>query len=194
MNILNDNGNYQSHLSDVVRQCNEYKSPSSIPPKLRTEYPNGLELPKNWKTLKELHDKVSVEYSKIKAEDNNKPIEYTPEEFQLHGLKEGNIELILPSEGATLVAWGKDQSHCVASYADRAARKELMILGVRVDDVHKYTLELRIHEKHIPRVKSEKVTTNAEDILELNVESDYQIERTVEIYQFRTQENCGKAY
>ncbi len=160
--ILSDTESHQGYLTDIANQWNAYKDPSSIPGKLRHEYPNGLELPK-FQTLKELHDKVSADYNKIKAEDNNKTIPYTETEWQLHGLKKDGVELMLPSEGATLVTWGKEQNHCVASYAERAASKETLIVGVKVYGKHLYTLEVRVQEHQRP-VKPEPQIMSSRDM------------------------------
>lgn len=191
-NVIDDQDNYLSTLGDVVNQFSEYKEANSIPGKLRTQYPNGLELPKNWKTLKELHDKVSADYNKIKAEDNNKVIEYSPTEFQLHGMVKENIELMLPSEGSVLVSWGKSQSHCVASYADRAAMKSCIIMGVKVDGVHTYTLELRSHEIQRPIKAEEQLVNDVKEIL--NATSPAIERETVlacDVVQFRGNHNSN---
>ena len=131
--------------------------------KLREKYPNGLELPKNWKTLKELHDKVSVMYNEIKAEDNNKTISYDEVEWGLHGMRKDNIELILPSEGKTLVEWGAEQNHCVASYAERAAAKECIIVGVKINGKHLYTIDLRVSKRTIPVPPTEVIFDSKSD-------------------------------
>lgn len=149
MKIMMEDKDFDYSLRDVASQIAEYDSVDKIPYKLRFDYPEGLRVPKNWKTFKELHDKVSVDYKRIKAEDNNKTIPYTEVEWGLHGMKKDNIELVLPSEGKTLVEWGSTQEHCVASYADRAANKECLIMGIKVDGEHKYTAELRIHQREI---------------------------------------------
>jgi hypothetical protein len=161
--IMSNEDASSSYLSDVASQYNTYKDPLSIPYKLRAEYPNGLEIPKNWKDLKELHDKVSADYNKIKAEDNNKTIPYSELEWQLHGLSKDNVTLVLPSEGSKLVEWGKEQSHCVASYSDRAANKECLIVGVKVHGKHLYTLEVRVTEHQRP-IKPEPQIMSSKDL------------------------------
>ncbi len=160
--LLGEADSTQGYLTDIVNQWNTYKDPDSIPSKLRSQYPNGLELPR-FQTLKELHDKVSTDYNKIKAEDNNKTIPYTETEWQLHGLKKDGIELVLPSEGATLVTWGKEQNHCVASYAERAASKDCLIVGVKIYGKHLYTLEVRVQEHQIP-VRPEPQIMSSKDM------------------------------
>lgn len=183
-NILQAKENYIGLIQDTLNQFTEYKNATSIPNKLKTQFPNGLELPKNWKTLRELHDKVSVDYNKIKAADNNKTIEYSETEFQLHGMVQDNIEFVLPSEGATLVEWGKDQEHCVASYADRAAQKACIILGVKLDGDHQYTLEIRTHRHITPVPPTEQIAQGFEEPL-------FEIER-IEEYSYQIQQFHGK--
>lgn len=184
MKIMTEIKDFDNHLRDVAEQVSKYDTVDKIPYKLRFDYPEGLRVPKNWKTFKELHDKVSAEYNRIKAEDNNKTIPYSEVEWGIHGMRKDNVELVLPSEGKTLVEWGSVQEHCVASYADRAANKECIIMGVKVDGVHKYTVELRIDTREIP--------VPPKQIIALGLEAEAPvIERKIQ-YSFRIQQFYAK--
>ncbi len=198
--ILENPDANNSYLNDMANQYRTYKDPASIPGKLRGEFPNGLELPKSWKDIRELHDKISANYNKIKAADNNKTIPYTETEWQLHGHRESNVELILPSEGATLVTWGQEQGHCVASYAERAARKDCLIVGVKINGQHLYTMEVRTKEHQRPVKPEPMLMTSHKFSDENNLPGMEQIERisvwSYEINQFygyknRTPEDYG---
>lgn len=144
LHLLADGGGGSGLLNDTIRQYNRYHIPESIPPRLKDKYPNGIKIPKNFKDIKELHDKISVQYNEIKGEDNNKSIPYSENEFRLHGFKIDNIELVLPSEGKTLVMWGKIFKNCVASYIDRAATKKLLIVGVKINGKLLYIVEVKV--------------------------------------------------
>jgi len=135
----------KSYLRDLINQYNEYKDPDLIPPKLRGKYHKGIVVPKKVKSIQELHDKISAQYNEIKAADKNKTIPYTAQEFELHGHRYKDVELILPSEGSVLVEWGKTLSHCIASYAERASKKEILLVGVKVCGKLLYTLEIKVY-------------------------------------------------
>ncbi|HBI00546.1 MAG TPA: hypothetical protein DDY18_02875 [Flavobacterium sp.] len=164
MKLMTDSEVLDYQLRDVADQISKYDTVDKIPYKLRFEYPEGLRVPKNWKTLKELHDKVSADFNIIKAEDNNKTIPYTADEWAIHGMTKDNVELVLPSEGKTLVAWGADQQHCVASYADKAANKECIIMGVKVNGIHTYTVELRLTYKEVLVASKQMVVDKLEEL------------------------------
>lgn len=136
-----------NEIRDTVTQYKEYNEYDKVPFKLRGKYKNGIEIPKNFKDIKELHDKISTQYNELKAEAKNRDIPYTPDEFKLHGYKKNNVELVLPSEGSVIVKWGKDMGHCIASYAERAANKKIVIMGVKVMGNLTYNIELKLDSK-----------------------------------------------
>jgi hypothetical protein len=159
-NLLN---NTEIHLLDDIRiQYEAYKDPDKIPRKLKEKYPDGLTYPKKVKTLKELHDKISQQYREIKAEAENKKIEYAENELVLDGLEVDGFKFVLPHESKTLVQWGADMKNCVASYADKAARKDCLLIGVEIDGALAYNIEMGFVEEFRvsdgQKVKSGKLT------------------------------------
>jgi hypothetical protein len=141
---------------DVERQLTEFRAPESIPESLRASYPEGLKMPRSWKTFKELHDKVSRGYNEIKAEANNKKIEYPADlpHLALDGVVLGRPEGLpenqpyepvtarLPRETKELVEWGRKLNICIASYADRAQSGHLVLVGFFKGDEVVYAMEM----------------------------------------------------
>lgn len=163
LRLLRENSEFNQHpgyLTDITEQYNKYCNPDSIPPKLRSKYLNGLEIPK-FQTLKELHDKISRDYNEIKTEEANRPFEFTEEEWKLHGYKIGNVEIVLPSEASVVVDWGKQLKHCIASYTEGMARKDYLLLGVKVNGKLLYTLQVyttNLTDANNPEQKRYKIT------------------------------------
>ena len=154
--------NYQVNwLSDIVRQLEKFKHVDKLSPKAREIYPNGLEMPKKWKTTKELHDLISRDYNRIKALDRLKDVKYTDALMKLNGLDFGNNWWSeLPKDTARIVEYGHVLGHCVASYADRCALdNETVILSINHNLDPIYTLELVRHhaagydENNVPVLK-----------------------------------------
>ena len=146
-------------VKDAAQQCEAYNDPQKIPYRLRTKYKNGINIPKNFKNFKELHDKISAQYNEIKAEEKNKEIPYTEDEFKLHGYSKKEVEFVLPAEGKTVVEWGQKFKHCIASYIDRAAKKECVLIGVKVKGELKYTMEIILDSKVKWQEKRKKFQT-----------------------------------
>jgi PcfJ-like protein len=129
-------------LYDAVRMLKEFDSQEKIPLALRERYSRGLTADFKFKTLQEFHDKISVEYTTIKGESSRKLIPVHEIYGQLNGREKNGLKLIVPQNTTYLSVWGKLLSHCVASYGDRAARGDTMILGVERDGHILYCLEL----------------------------------------------------
>lgn len=136
----------QHLLRDTINQWSQYNEAGTVPKKLMDKYPNGIHIPK-FQTVKELHDKISKQFNEIKAEEKNRELEYTEDEMKLHNAEIDGVRLVLPSEGSVVVGWGKELHHCIASYIDRAAQKEIMLLGVFVDDKLTYNIEMRYYDE-----------------------------------------------
>jgi hypothetical protein len=97
----------------------------------------------NAKTLTELHNKVAVEDRRIRAKLSNKPIEYNERFLELEKMEIGEgIGLSLPRRTADLGEWGKELNNCIASYADRAARGDIILIGVFVGHSIDYAIEM----------------------------------------------------
>lgn len=128
-------------LTDTTRMLDEYNSVDKIPKSLKGQYPNGLVVDFKFKTLKEMHDKVSTQYTIIKAEAAKKEIPVHPLYAKLHGMERKGLRLIVPDSSAPLAIWGKTLHICVASYGDRAAGASTLLLGVEKDGEIKYCIE-----------------------------------------------------
>jgi hypothetical protein len=130
------------NLTDASNQWYKYRKPDSIPETLRSEFPEGLSIPRSWKDLKELHDKISRDYLKIKAEAERLPINYSEEERKILQVKAGDMDIRLATDTSDLVIWGGTMKNCIASYSDKAVQKSSYLLGVYRDDTLLYNMEL----------------------------------------------------
>lgn len=130
------------NLSDSANQWYKYKDPQSIPDTLKAEFPDGLVIPRSWKDMKELHDKISRDYLKIKAEAERLPINYTDEEKKVMQVKAGDMDLRLAVDTSDLVIWGGTMKNCIASYSEKAVQRSSYLLGVYRNNVLLYNMEL----------------------------------------------------
>jgi hypothetical protein len=138
LDLVTHQGN---ELRDTANQWHAYRTPESVPETLRQFHPEGLTIPKKWKDLTELHDKISKTYNEFKAEANKLPINYTTAEAKLN-MKVNDFEIKLPKDTSEIVLYGQALKNCVASYAERACNKQIYILGVYRKDTLKYNIEL----------------------------------------------------
>ena len=115
---------------DSLRMMKEFSDPSKFTSrKSHALFPDGLKAKRSWKTIKELHDDISRNYTKLKAIESRKRITWPEELKGLHGARKDDIRILLPRSTVTITEWGKDQSHCVASYADRMVEGSEIIFG-----------------------------------------------------------------
>lgn len=128
-------------LTDAARMLTEYSEVSKIPKSLKSQYPEGLTVDFKFKTLKELHDKISTQYTIIKAEAAKKDIPVHPLYAKLDGRERNGLRLVVPRSTAPLALWGKQLHICVASYGDRAAGANTLLLGVEKEGEIKYCIE-----------------------------------------------------
>lgn len=142
-------------ILDIADMLEQYGEPSSIPEPLRADFPKGLRPPSRWKTGKELHDKVSENYTKIKKCAENIALQNCSPALQaLDGMEGGfdpsetselppaTFKLVLPKDTETIVEWGQKLHNCIASYADRMVAGKTLLVGVEKDGVLSYTMEL----------------------------------------------------
>ena len=129
-------------LGDTIGQCKEYKTIEDIPKSMKSKYPNGIVLPRKPKCIKEMHDIVSRQYREIKAEETDANISYHSDEFKLHGFKSGDFEFILPCSGSDIVKYGQVLDHCIASYVEKASRKQCILLGIKKLGILTYNAEV----------------------------------------------------
>ena len=133
----------QGHnLTDTSNQWHKYRTPESVPETLRSEFPEGIKIPRSWKDLKELHDKVSRDYLRIKAEAERLPINYTDNEKKVMTMTVADMELRLAVDTSDLVIWGGTMKNCIASYSDKAVHKSSYLLGIYRGENVLYNMEL----------------------------------------------------
>jgi hypothetical protein len=130
------------NLTDSANQWYKYRKPESIPETLRSEFPEGLTIPRSWKDLKELHDKISRDYLRIKAEAERLPISYTDDEKNTMQIFVEDMELRLAVDTSDLVIWGGTMKNCIASYSEKAVQKTSYLLGIYRNNNLLYNMEL----------------------------------------------------
>lgn len=140
------------NLTDASNQWYKYRNVDSIPETLRSEFPEGLTIPRSWKDIKELHDKISRDYLKIKAEADRLPINYSENEKMVMQVTAGDMEVRLATDTSDLVIWGGTMKNCIASYSDKAVQKSSYLLGVYRNDTLLYNMELTRHNSGTLRI------------------------------------------
>lgn len=152
-------------FDDVIRQLAEYRNPTNLPEKAKEHFPNGLQIPKKWKDVKELHDMISRDYNKIKAFANWKEIKYLEPILKLDNLDFGDgFTSELPKDTARVTEYGSLLRHCVASYGSRCAdNNNTVILSINKNGEPFYTLEL-IGNIPLATITSENGMINPEEI------------------------------
>ncbi len=129
------------YIFDTTRMLLDYPNASEIPISLKDQFPNGIEVNFKFKTMKELHDKISAQYTIIESEANKKEIPIHPTYMVLNGMQKNGLKLVVPTNTTHLSVWGKLLNICIASYGDRAAAAETLILGVEKNGEIKYCIE-----------------------------------------------------
>jgi hypothetical protein len=97
----------------------------------------------DFRGLKELHDHISRLYRNLKDKDFQ--IEVTERCASVEKIPVSEkfpAEIVFPRSRYQLNDWGHDLSHCIASYSERARRKELLLIGVVNEGKLLYTLEV----------------------------------------------------
>lgn len=151
---------------DMNRMYREFSDVSKLKTdKARERFPDGIKLRRSWKTLKELHDDISRQYTKIKVFESRKHIRWDVKLKDLHGSKVDNLRILLPRTTTKIAMWGMDQAHCVASHADGMARGECAIFGVYKDRKLTYVGNISITKWERPQAV---LTESPEQIERLN--------------------------
>jgi hypothetical protein len=130
-------------VSDTVRMLQQYDSQEKIPNSIKHLYPNGITVNFKFKNMKELHDKISAEYTIIKAEADKKEIPVHELYAKLDQRELRGLKLLVPTNSSLLSRWGKALNICIASYGDRAANAETLLLGVEKEGQIKYCIEFK---------------------------------------------------
>ena len=120
-------------IGDTRNQYDNYKNADSIPKILKDKFPNGLEIPEKWETIKELHDKISVNFRTIKAEAEAKDVPFNEEWLDFEGVQILDTILVLAKRTNQLVEWGQKLNNCIASYSDRAVDKKVVLFALYKD-------------------------------------------------------------
>lgn len=159
-------------LHDTTQMIREYEDPLKIPRQLKLQYPLGLVVDFRFKTLKELHDKISTQYTIIKAESTKKEIPVAPIYMGLDGRQHGGCKLVVPTNTSMLAIWGKLLNICVASYGDRAVNGSTLLLGVEKEGVIKYCIEFRSIILNKPKIEQLVGLFNPSDRPEPMIEAE----------------------
>lgn len=130
-------------LRDTAQMLLDYEDITSIPKTLKHLYPNGLTVDFKFKNLKELHDKLSIQYTIIKTEATRREIPVHMFYETLDGRNKNGLKLVVPRNTTQLALWGKLLNICVASYGDNAASGNTLLLGVEENHRIKYCIEFR---------------------------------------------------
>lgn len=130
-------------LQDALRMISEFSDVTKIPKTLQGEFPTGLTIDFKFKTLKEMHDKISTQYTIIKSEASKKDIPVHPIYSLLDGREIQGLKLVVPRSTTPLAIWGKLLNICIASYGDKAARGDTLLLGVEKFGEIKYCIEFQ---------------------------------------------------
>lgn len=129
------------YVPDIVKMLKDYDCVEKVPAYIRERYPKGIVVDFKFKTLGELHDKISLEYTTIKGEADKKIIPVDEVYMKLNNRAAHGLKLVVPTNTVQLKMWGSALSICVASYGDRAVNGDTLILGVEKEGVIKYCIE-----------------------------------------------------
>ncbi len=143
-------------IHDTAQMLRTYDGVEKIPRQLRLQYPLGLRVDFKFKSIKELHDKISTQYTIIQTESTKKEILISDLYAQLDGREFEGCKLVVPTNTSTLAIWGKLLSICIASYGDRAADGKVLLLGVEKEGRIKYCIEF--HTLTVPEPEIGKTT------------------------------------
>lgn len=126
--------------------------------KIKDKYP---------KHLKTDHDKLAMRFGYWKRhKDDLAVFEITEENRELE-FKTKEYSIILPETGADIVEEGINQSHCVASYVERVAKGDTMILFMReTDNIEQSLITIEVRDSKVCQVRgyANRSTTKEEDL------------------------------
>lgn len=172
-------------LVDTVQMITEFDSVEKIPNTLKSQFPNGLIIDFKFQELKELHDKISTQYTIIKAESAKKDIPVHELYMKLHAKELRGLKLIVPTSTAPLSIWGKTLNICIASYGDKAAKGETLLLGVEKEGQVKYCIEFGVSMAEVAATLPDMELKEFVNPMDQSSETYY----TPRIVQFRGERN-----
>lgn len=109
-----------------------------------------------FKTFRELHDKVTIQFRKLKTKDYKFNIR--KELLQLDGLKVGDTTIVLPKTRHELVDWGNKMNNCISSYHEKFHCGNTDLIGVKnINGDLIYNIEIK-NNKLIQFVKNHNQT------------------------------------
>lgn len=109
-----------SYLIDAYRMmCEVPFLMSNASPKQLRMFPKGIQVGRYYKDVKELHDKISMDITRFKAYARSKRIKWLSQWHKMHGLRFGNLRMLVPRSTGIIVRWGQKQKHCIANYSER---------------------------------------------------------------------------
>lgn len=101
-----------------------------------------IEIPKNLKTMREVHDYVAAERRKLGTADFHLTID--DKILELDGLTIGNLRLEVPKTNHKLIEYGQKMNNCIGGYGQRVnqSKKAQWLLGVYKNDELTYNIEV----------------------------------------------------
>lgn len=106
------------YLIEGSRMFSENKEKMKhITPRQKKVFPNGLVIRRYYKTAKELHDDLSQQATKFAQLGDSTIIKWDKLWYPIHGASKNGLRILLPRSTGTVARWGKDQRHCISTYA-----------------------------------------------------------------------------
>lgn len=123
LKLINEYSESNNYLfTDSISMYNAYKE-------------KGIEMPQEWKNIRDLHDMLSKQVTTIKTLERNRPFEYTDKEKQLLNYEVSNkLKLVLPTDITELVHLGTVLKNCAGSYDQYVLDKQKLIVAVYKKD------------------------------------------------------------
>lgn len=84
--------------------------------------------------IRTAHDELAEIINERKHAHLNKAIEYTPEVVSIDGAQVGDYTIALAKDGTQIRTWGREQGHCIGSYADDAYNRGAVLAAVMQGD------------------------------------------------------------
>ena len=106
------------HLVEACRILRESRDKlTKATPRQLKVFPNGVQARRYYKTAKEFHDDVSKQAGRFDELGQSIVIKWDDRWKHLHGIRAGELRLLLPRSTGTVTRWGKMQGHCISSYS-----------------------------------------------------------------------------
>ncbi len=147
-------------------------------------FPNGI-VPKKWQTIKEIHDDVSKQANRLEGLGELVMMPWDEAVMGLHGMRCGEVTLMLPRTNLALVRWGKAQGHCVGSMYNRTMQQgQCTIVGAFSQGKLLYCIRLSSQRKRTGESNPETWAESARDGVPAKFDKEWVLS------EFRGQGNC----